>query len=237
MSLLLRWPCLHLHSEFTANEWQMFSSLDLWPSGEIIKSGLMSEMRQTSAFWSHLHYHPNNPHVGFVDERPEHGGANAADRPLVRIQVWTGSLCRLLCGIMQPFIPGANSASCGYLAAGTMPHENPAQFRRGKWGSLRSKLAFSRATFVNAAAAELIRECMRPFRRCLEYICPVCHCELITFHLSADLVITSACHSVCPGTATLGELSLCSSGVPSTSFSVFTRLDHNLQGKVSFKSL
>lgn len=99
-----------------------------------------------------------------------------------------------------------------------MAHENPAWLGYGKQGSAPSKLAFSRAAF-----AELIRKCMRPCAGLSDgawkHICPVCHCELIIFHLSTDLVITSACPSVCLGTAALAVLSLCSSGVPSTSFS------------------
>lgn len=114
-----------------------------------------------------------------------------------------------------------------------MTHENPMWLGCGKQGSAPSKLAFSRAAFVNAAAALPAPRCRR--RRAhkkmhasvcaglsdgaWKHICPVCHCELIIFHLSTDLVITSACLSVCPGTAALAVLSLCSSGVPSTSFS------------------
>lgn len=100
----------------------------------------MSKMRQTPAFWSHLHYHPNNSHVGFVDERPDHSRANAADPPLVVIQVF---IVAAPLRLMQPFIPGANSVSCGYRAAGTT-------WEAG--GSAWSKLAVSRGAFVNEAA-------------------------------------------------------------------------------------
>lgn len=47
MSLLPLCSCLHLNPEFTANEWRTFSRPALWPSGEIIKGGLMREMRKT----------------------------------------------------------------------------------------------------------------------------------------------------------------------------------------------